>query len=176
MLAVERGLREARHLGATKVLVRSDAQWVTDILNWKKSTEKAHILEILNRIWELQEEFEECGYEWIPREQNRQSDRASKSARKKAEQREDARIARKAALVAKANANAANVKVLLKNGRWLAWEGSSPAFEVNLANMTCECYWFTKKWFIVNLAGRKKNMPPCKHMAAVAQATGFTFV
>ena len=176
LLAVERGLREALKRGARKVLVRSDSKWAMEILNWEKAARKPHIVKVLNEIWVLEEKFEECTYAWIPREQNRQSDRASKSARKQAQEREAARRARKAVLVAEAVKNATNLKVVYKNGRWLAWEGSSPTFEVKLENMECGCYWYTKRWYAANLAGRRKNMPPCKHMAAVAQATGFTFV
>jgi ribonuclease HI len=176
LLAVERGLREALNLGVSKVLIRSDSQWAMDVLNWKKVAQKSHILAILSRIWELEARFDECSYEWIPREQNRQSDKASKTARKKAEEREARRRAAKALLVQRAMARAANVLTAQEGGRWLAKDGSSPWFEVDLENMTCGCYWYTERWSRVNLAGRKKNMSPCKHMAAVAQVTGFTFV
>src|SRR5437867_1139446 len=123
LMAVERGLREALKRGAPKVLVRSDSKWCMEILNWEKYASKPHILKILNPIWVLEEQFEECTYEWIPREQNRQSDLASKKARRKAQEREAARRAGKAALVAKAMARAASVKVGQRGARWFAWEG-----------------------------------------------------
>jgi hypothetical protein len=147
-----------------------------EVLNWEIYASKPHILKILNPIWALEEQFAECTYECIPREQNRQSDRASKKARRKAQEREAARRAGRAALVAKALARAAIVNVGQRGSRWFAWEGTGLVFEVDLPNMTCECYWYTKRWANVNLAGRKKNMIPCKHLAAVAFATGVTFV
>jgi ribonuclease HI len=175
LMAVERGLREALKRGATKVLVRSDSKWSMEVLNWVTYASKPHILKILNPIWALEEQFAECTYEWIPREQNRQSDLASKKARRMAQEREAARRAEKAALVAKALVRAANVQVGQKGGRWFVWEGGGIVLEVDLPNMTCGCYWYTERWANVNLAGRRKNMIPCKHMAAVAQATGVTF-
>jgi ribonuclease HI len=176
LMAIERGLREAFKRGATRVRVRSDSKWSIEILNWEKRTTKPHILKILNPIWTLEDQFIECAYEWIPREQNRRSDLASKKARRKAQGREVARRAGKATLVAKALARAANVRVGQRGGRWFAWEGGGMGFEVDLPNMTCGCYWYTERWANVNLGGRRKNMIPCKHMAAVALATGVTFV
>ena len=72
-------------------------------------------------------------------------------------------------------ARAASVKVGQRGTQWFAREGIGMVFEVDLPNMTCGCYWYSERWANVNLAGRRKNMTPCKHVAAVALATGVTF-
>ena len=176
LLAVERGLREARRLGSSRVLVRSDSKWAVDFSNLDKFAEKPHIRKALDGVWEAAQEFEECVIEWIPREENRSSDQVSKIARKEAERREAERLERKRAGIAEAMGRAQSVEVKRDNGHWFARDASRGQwFEVNLDNMVCGCYWYSRRWSRVPLAGRKKNMVPCKHMAAVAQATNFQF-
>lgn len=175
-LAIEHGLRLARDLGAPRVLVRSDSQFAMDVLNWRKFASKPHITKVLDRISGLEEQFQECAYEWIPREDNFTSDQASKHARKVAEEREAARIERKAEAVTEALARAGAVQVKQMNGRCYARDPPEPWFPVDVENMTCGCYAYTKRWCNVPLAGRKKSMTPCKHMAKVAQAQGYSFV
>ncbi|SRR6266566_1677131 len=176
LFAIERGLREARKLGASKVLARSDSKWGVDFSNLDKLAEKSHIRKALDGVWGAAEEFDEYAFEWIPREQNRLSDAASKVARKDAERREAERMEKKLQGIKAAMNRAQLVEVKQKDGRWMARDKSGgPWFQVDLDNMSCGCYHFTRNWSNAPLGARRKNMIPCKHMAAVGIATGVTF-
>lgn len=176
LFAIERGLREARKLGASRVLVRSDSKYAVDFSNLEKFAERPHIRKALDGVWGATGEFDECEIEWIPREENRSSDQASKSARKAAEKRELERQEKRLDRINAAMDRAKSIEVRYESGRWAAREKSGgPWFQVDLDDMSCECYHYTEKWSDKSLAARRKHMIPCKHMAAVGQDMNFQF-
>lgn len=68
--AVFLGLSEAAKQGATSVHVLSDSQLIVNQLKGAWAIRQAHLRECWIEVKEVEAEFEQVTYEWIPREQN----------------------------------------------------------------------------------------------------------
>jgi ribonuclease HI len=72
--AVLRALQEAHRLGAKRLLVVADSRLTVGMLTGRMRAHKAHLGELLRRVREVEEHFEEVSYQWVPREKNKAAD------------------------------------------------------------------------------------------------------
>jgi ribonuclease HI len=69
------GLRRARALGATDVLLRSDSKLLIEQLAGRFKVRNARLIELHAEVRELAGGFRSIRYEHVPRERNREADR-----------------------------------------------------------------------------------------------------
>ena len=69
------GLRRARTLGATAVLLRSDSKLLIEQLAGHFKVRNARLIELHAEVRELTSGFRSIRYEHVPRERNREADR-----------------------------------------------------------------------------------------------------
>ena len=69
------GLRKARALGATDVLLRSDSKLLIEQLAGRFKVRNARLIELHAEARELARDFRSIRYEHVPRERNREADR-----------------------------------------------------------------------------------------------------
>lgn len=69
------GLRRARALGATDVLLRSDSKLLIEQLAGRFKVRNARLVELHAQVRELAAAFRSIRYEHVPRERNREADR-----------------------------------------------------------------------------------------------------
>jgi ribonuclease HI len=73
--AVLEGLRRARDLGATEVLVRSDSKLLVEQLSGRFRVKNPTLIRMHGEVRALMREFDEVRFEHVPREFNRDADR-----------------------------------------------------------------------------------------------------
>jgi ribonuclease HI len=69
------GLKRARELGATRVLLRSDSLLLINQLTGRYRVKTPHLQPLHRQLRELASGFDEVGYEHIRRERNTEADR-----------------------------------------------------------------------------------------------------
>ena len=69
------GLRRARALGATAVLLRSDSKLLIEQLAGRFKVRNARLIELHAEVRQLTSGFRSIRYEHVPRERNREADR-----------------------------------------------------------------------------------------------------
>jgi ribonuclease HI len=76
--AVIRGLKEAKALGATGVVVKGDSNLVVQQVTGRFRVQKPELRPLHKKVVELAEGFDEVDVQWVPREQNAHADALSK--------------------------------------------------------------------------------------------------
>lgn len=152
------------------VRVRCDSSWLINVLNGNGNVARPYLVAALREIRELEQKFCQVDYEWVPSKHLKKSDKAASRGRKRAEEREAARVAARSAKVQSAYRRAVNLRVTPIQQRVyvVAQLNGTSAYTVDLDNLTCSCAYFTQKWANKTTGARAKNMTPCAHMAAAS--------
>ncbi len=74
-VAVLEGLRRARELGATEVLLRSDSRLLIEQLSGRFRVKNPTLRRLHQQVREVARAFERVRYQHVPRERNREADR-----------------------------------------------------------------------------------------------------
>jgi SWIM zinc finger len=169
LAALRSGLGDALRLGCRRLRIRAPSPVIGELVRGVESPRYRRAALTARRMKPLVEQFEEVRFDPpVPTDPDLHHavGEALDSGLHRAAERDEHRVHVMERIVERAK----DVRLEDRDGGWVA----NGRYRVELAPMHCECPAWTARWARVNVAGRRAQRLPCKHLVALALHEGIS--
>ncbi|MEM4293536.1 MAG: ribonuclease H family protein [Thermoplasmata archaeon] len=177
--AIYLGLKTAlehvkRHPEITNIKVSNDNKYAVKLATGQDNPRREYIIDEVNKINALKNEMISIQIEvvHVKGKHLKRADNLAKKKRESVEKKKAEQIREREEKLRRAMERSKEVKIVEREGRYVAMGIEGQEYIVSLSPPSCECEWWKNNWGNKPEYVQKARALPCKHMCALANHLG----